>query len=63
MAKGVDLLLLHCSDRAERPPARERLEHLLGEELTVLLLSALGRSGASQPRGRRLTSSSPYSRT
>ena len=64
MLKGVDLLLLHCADVADRPPARERLETLLGEELTLLLLNALGRSGSDQVRGGRLlTSSSPYSLT
>ena len=63
MLKGVDLLLRHCTDVGARPPARERLETLLGEELTVLLLSALQRSGADQVRGGRLISSSPYSRT
>lgn len=63
MPKGVDLLLRHCSDLEGRLPARERLEAVLGEELTCMLLSALRPGGSSQLRGGRLTSSSPYSRT
>ena len=63
MPKGVDLLLFHCAGSEERLPARERLEAMLGEELTGFLLSALRPVGPSQPRGSRLISSSPYSRT
>ena len=63
MPKGVDLLLFHCAGPEDRLPARERLKALLGEELTGFLLTALRPAGASQPRGGRLSSSSPYSRT
>ena len=59
MPKGVDLLLFHCADLEDRLPARERLEALLGEELTGFLLSALRPVAVSQPRGGRLISSSP----
>lgn len=65
MRKGVDLLLAHCACLEERRPARERLQAVLGKELTGFLLAALrpGPAARGQPRRGRLTSSSPYSRT
>ena len=63
MPKGVELLLRHCAGFEDRLPARDRVVAMLGEELTCLLLSALRPGGAGQPRGGRLSSSSPYSRT
>jgi hypothetical protein len=63
MSKGVDLLLRHCAGFQDRPPARDRVAAMLGEELTGMLLSALRPGGVGQLRGGRLSSSSPYSRT
>jgi hypothetical protein len=49
--RGSDLLLRHCTaltDAVERPPAYERLEQLVGDELARMLVVALG----GQPRDR-----------
>ncbi len=52
--RGTDLLLLHCSTFA-RPPAAERLNKELGDELSRRLLEALV---PTQRVGRRLRGSS-----
>lgn len=52
--RGTDLLLRHCSTFT-RPPAAERLNNALGDELSRRLLEALV---PTQRVGRRLRGSS-----
>ncbi|HEU4450337.1 MAG TPA: hypothetical protein VFR63_10220 [Gaiellaceae bacterium] len=46
-----DFSRLERVTRCERPSARSRLEHELGDELAALLLAALVGPGRSQPCG------------
>jgi hypothetical protein len=50
-AARADLLVWHCSARANRLPAADRLQQLIGPDLTRLLLVALAGDHRMGSRG------------